>query len=178
VQLDKLSKIQDFVNAMNQLSMRLGNLDNLTDAIANRLSSVLYELVNQLTKADASINNAHQLQEKRKKLIEDSVSKIENLMSQHMIVEISQMTDEEKTQESMQTPGGLIDSKRTDTSSAQGTDTNIKSTENKLESPEVAKASTKPGSTNNSNALTKAEFETLMQNTYAALIAKKVKEFK
>lgn len=91
IQLNKISTLKEFVDSLNALSDRLGNLDELTNAIANNLSSVLYELVQQLAKADVSINNAHELQEKRKKLIEDSIKNIQEIMGQHMIVEISQV---------------------------------------------------------------------------------------
>lgn len=174
VELDKLNKMQNFVDSMNKLSQNLGNLDNLTDAIANRLSSVLFELVNQLTQADKSISNAHKLQDERKKLIEESVSKIENLMSQHMIVEISQMTDEEKKQQSAQTPGGAINGKPTDTSSPQGTDTTVKSSEEKLGSPDNAQATKEPGSTTNSQGLTMAQFRQYMEQEYIKKIRKEI----
>jgi len=85
-----LSSLIEFVTAVDKLSQRLGDLDKLTDAIGNKLAAVLYELVNELHKADVSINNAHKLQEKRKQLIQESLDKVRGLMSQHMIVEISQ----------------------------------------------------------------------------------------
>ena len=166
VELDKLNKMQNFVDSMNKLSQNLGNLDNLTDAIANRLSSVLFELVNQLTQADKSISNAHKLQDERKKLIEESVSKIENLMSQHMIVEISQMTDEEKKKQSQQYAGGKIDGNSTDTSAPYGTDTTVKSSETKLESPDNAQATKAPGSTSNSQGLTIQQFRQYMEQEF------------
>ena len=167
VELDKLNKMQNFVDSMNKLSQNLGNLDNLTDAIANRLSSVLFELVNQLTQADKSISNAHKLQDERKKLIEESVSKIENLMSQHMIVEISQMTDEDKKQQSPQTPNGSIDGTPVNTSAAQGDDTTVQSNGTKLESPDTAQATTTPGLSQNSNGLTYWQFRQYMEEEFA-----------
>ena len=175
VELNKLSMMKGFVDAMNQLSMRLGSLDNLTDAIANKLSAVLYELVNQLTKADASINNAHQLQEKRKKLIEESVNKIETLMSQHMIVEISQKVEENINSDI--TPEGMINNTPVGAGEGQGIDFKESDNTKKLESPENKKATAIPGSTNNSNGLTRAEFESLMQNNYINAIAKAVKKY-
>ena len=82
---------------MNELSSHLGNLDNLTYAISDKLSAVLLELVNQLNIAGATIENAHQLQEKRKKLIQESIDKVKNIMGQHMIVEIVQPGPEDPT---------------------------------------------------------------------------------
>ena len=97
---------------MNQLSSRLGNLDNLTDAIANRLSMVLHELVDQLMKADQSIKNAHKLQEKRKELINEATRKVEQLMGKTMKVEIYQTAPPDLNQtantKDQSTPSGKV----------------------------------------------------------------------
>lgn len=90
IQLNKIKTLTAFVQAVNELSKRLGNIDKLTNVIAKQLSSVLIELVAQLRMADISIKNAHALQEKRKKLIDDSINTIKTIMNQHMIVEIKQ----------------------------------------------------------------------------------------
>ena len=94
IDLSRITKLTGLVDAMNMLSSRLGNLDNLTDAISDRLSVVLLELVNQLRKAEASIYNAHELQKKRKKLIEDSIEKVKSIMKDPMVVEIKQQDPE------------------------------------------------------------------------------------
>ena len=104
---------------MNELSQRLGNLDNLTDAIGNKLSQVLYELVLQLRKAEATIHNAHELQEKRKRLMDESIEKIHNIMDHHMIVEISQQKEEDTSSN----PTGTIGGNPVDDGAPQGTDT-------------------------------------------------------
>ena len=88
--INNVSTLTDFINAVNELTDNFGDLDKLTEAIGDKLSAVLCELVNQLRKADASIESAHKLQEERKKLIEASLTQVRNIMSQHMIVEISQ----------------------------------------------------------------------------------------
>ena len=80
IKLNNLIKLKDFVDSMNELSQRLGNLDKLTDAVGNKLSAVLYELVVQLRLAEATIKNAHTLQDKRKKLMDASMQKIEKIM--------------------------------------------------------------------------------------------------
>jgi len=176
VELGKLSMMKGFVDAMNQLSARLGNLDKLTDAIANKLSAVLYELVNQLTKADTSINNAHQLQEKRKKLIEESVSKIENLMSQHMIVEISQQTQDNGDMTSQ--PQGTINGRTVDDNIGHGTEVENSTDNTKLSSPEETNVKNNKGrqQTVSNNALTKEEFDAAMRDHWVNAIAKAIKK--
>ena len=106
ISLTRIGYLTNFVKAMNDLSKRLGNLDELTDAIGNKLSAVLYELVLQLRKAEATITNAHELQEKRKKLMEESMTKIERIMNQHMIVEISQKDENEERRYNEDKSGG------------------------------------------------------------------------
>ena len=97
IDLSRITRLTGLVDAMNELSSHLGNLDNLTYAISDKLSAVLLELVNQLNIAGATIENAHQLQEKRKKLIQESIDKVKNIMGQHMIVEIVQPGPEDPT---------------------------------------------------------------------------------
>ena len=103
-----LTSLIEFVNAVDKLSQGLGDLDKLTEAIGDKLSSVLCELVNELRKADTAIANAHKLQEKRKQLIQYSLDKVRGIMSQHMIVEISQTStnNNEYTPDTSSTPNG------------------------------------------------------------------------
>ena len=167
IDLSRINSLRTLVDSLNQLSQRLGNLDNLTDALSNKLSAVLLELVNQLKKAEATISNAHELQERRKKLIEESVETVKSLMANPMIVEISQKTDEDEDTQ----PKGYSDGNSLDLSKPTGTDT--ESTNNKtfpeLESPEnniVDNKSNKGQYQNNllsSDALTMTEFMRLMQ---------------
>ena len=258
IELSKLSQLKGFVDALNRLSNQFGNLDQLTDAIANKLTIVLFELVNQLRMADASIQNAHELQNKRKKLIDESVKTIENIMNKHMIVEISQTTDTGNQQpkptgsggeggssskgggntgdDNTWTGGGQgggvrggtedkssapeTESNSTSTTSssggssspyvinnnnvkkheATGTDTNTKSKEPKLDSPDNVPPMMAPQSnpnsinnfswpTNNNNnnnnnqkqfgfaALTEEQFKSLMETTYVREIAKAIKNY-
>jgi len=119
IKLNHLGGLKGLVDSMNELSQRLGNLDNLTDAIGNKLSQVLYELVLQLRKAEATIHNAHELQEKRKRLMDESIEKIHNIMDHHMIVEISQQKEEDTSSN----PTGTIGGNPVDDGAPQGTDT-------------------------------------------------------
>ena len=173
VKLNNLAKLKGFVDSINELSQRLGNLDKLTDAIGNKLSQVLYELVLQLRKAEATIHNAHELQEKRKKLMDESMKKIENIMNQHMIVEISQ----KKEGDTSTTSSGLINDTIIDSSTPQGTDTTPSTTNSstpKLDNPESSTAAN--GTTTHvdksklsKDILTDSEFKRWMTNDFITL---------
>ena len=156
---------------MNELSQRLGNLDNLTDAIGNKLSQVLYELVLQLRKAEATIHNAHELQEKRKKLMDESIEKIHSIMDHHMIVEISQQKEEDKSN----TPAGKIGGNPIDDRSPQGTDPTPPASTASKPNPEETTAAQGTGNSRVSNqpdaaqlkdVLTFGKFKDYMEKQY------------
>ena len=138
IKLDNLNSLKGFVDSLNELSARLGNLDKLTDAISNKLSEVLYELVLQLRKAEATITNAHELQEKRKKLMEESIGKIETIMNQHMIVEISQAKDKEP----QQPQGNKINNINVSDGAPTSADTTPDTSTPKMNNPEATTAAT------------------------------------
>ena len=179
IDLTRLNSLNNFVSAMNQLSSRLGNLDNLTDAIANRLSMVLHELVDQLMKADQSIKNAHVLQAKRKKLIDEATKKIEQLMGKPMTVEVYQTAkpDVEQTSDGKNkpTPTGKIDGKETNKNEGQAYDEPTNKVNDYSPEPN-AEDKRADISGNNQKALTRSEFETLMKNKYIKEIAKAVRK--
>ncbi len=173
IKLDNIVKLKNLVDSMNALSQRLGNLDNLTDAIGNKLSSVLYELVVQLRLAEATIKNAHELQEKRKKLMDESISKIENIMGQHMIVEISQVTEGDETS----SPGNINNNPVDNAPS--GTDNTPETSTPKLDNPEGT--STANGTTTHTTKKQQAEsgqslqeFKNWMVTTYLHQIGAEV----
>ena len=95
--IDKLSTMNNLISAMSELATKLGNVDGLIDALANKLAPIIAELVTQLQKAEATIKNAHELQRVRKDLIDSSVKKIKELMDQHMVVEVLRGDDSENT---------------------------------------------------------------------------------
>ena len=180
IDLTRLNSLNNFVSAMNQLSSRLGNLDNLTDAIANRLSMVLHELVDQLMKADQSIKNAHVLQAKRKKLIDEATKKIEQLMGKPMTVEVYQTAkpDVEQTSDGGKDkpkPTGKIDGKETNSNEGQAYDEPTNKVNDYSPEPN-AEDKRADISGNNQKALTRSEFETLMKNKYIKEIAKAVRK--
>ena len=180
IDLTRLNSLNNFVSAMNQLSSRLGNLDNLTDAIANRLSMVLHELVDQLMKADQSIKNAHVLQAKRKKLIDEATKKIEQLMGKPMTVEVYQTAkpDVEQTSDGGKDkpkPTGKIDGKETNSNEGQTYDEPTNKANDYSPEPN-AEDKRADMSGNSQKALTRSEFETLMKNKYIKEIAKAVRK--
>lgn len=92
VQPKNITNLNKFVTSLNELAKRMGNLDNLTDAIANRLSVVLEELVNQLVHAETTIMEADKIQERRHELIKDAVAEVSTLMQQPMVVEVQNVS--------------------------------------------------------------------------------------
>lgn len=127
--LSKISSLSQLTQALNEIASKFGNLDELTDALANKVTVVLLELVNQLRTAETVIRNAHELQERRKKLIESNIKKVKEIMSQHMIVEIGKK--EESEQLSSGAPGTIKYPGETNTGGG-GRDTTAE-----LESPET-----------------------------------------
>lgn len=86
--LHKMNTMQSLIKSIAELSDKMGSLDKFTEALSTEIINVLSELVLQLRKAEATITSAHELQNKRKQLIKDSVKEIKNIMGQHMVVEI------------------------------------------------------------------------------------------
>ena len=179
IDLTRLNSLNNFVSAMNQLSSRLGSLDNLTDAIANRLSMVLHELVDQLMKADQSIKNAHQLQEKRKKLIDEATRKVEQLMGKTMKVEIYQTAPPDLNQKTdtkdQSTASGKVNGNEITNNDATEYDENTNKV-NDYNSEPNAEEKRADMSGNNQKALTRSEFENLMKTKYIKEIAKAVRK--
>ena len=171
IKLNNLGGLKGLVDSMNELSQRLGNLDNLTDAIGNKLSQVLYELVLQLRKAEATINNAHELQEKRKKLMDESIKKIHNIMDHHMIVEITQQKDDDTSS----IPTGSIGGNPIDDGAPQGTDTTPSTSTTPKANPEETTAAkgtgnsrvvSQPDASQLKDVLTFGKFKDYMEKQY------------
>ena len=95
IQPKNITNLNKFVTSLNELAKRLGNLDNLTDAIANRLSVVLEELVSQLVHAETTIMEADKIQERRHELIKNAVAEVSTLMQQPMVVEVQNVSPSE-----------------------------------------------------------------------------------
>ena len=93
VQIMKVDKLNKFVQGMNQLANKLGNLDKLTDAIADRLSAELHELSKQLSFSAEVIGKAEEIQEKRHKKMEKDATTIKELLNKHLTIDIKNITD-------------------------------------------------------------------------------------
>ena len=182
VKLSNLSEFKKVVESMNNLTSELTNMDSLTDAISNKLSMVLYELVVQLRKAEATIDNAHNLQEKRKQLMDSSISKIQSIMDKHMIVEITQAGSNNNNNSNSSAPQqvGTINSTPIDNTTPVGTDETT-STEpyEELNNPENTEAATgidkdtikkQPDASQLKDVLTFGKFKQYMEQTYLGKI--------
>lgn len=90
VKVYNIDRMTGLVQGLNQLGARLGNLDNLTDAIANALSVELKKLTQQLQSAAITIHEADKLQQRRHQLIEKSINNVKTIMAQKINVEIRQ----------------------------------------------------------------------------------------
>lgn len=95
IQLSKISALTKLVQELNKLGMKVGNLDNLTEAIANNLSTVLQELVDSLKEAKETIDKAENIQDKRHKKIDESIKKFKELTEGPVIIKVSSDTTED-----------------------------------------------------------------------------------
>lgn len=92
IKLLNLNQMNKFVTSLNQLANKMGNLDRLTEAIANKLSKVLEKLVERLAHAEKTIVKADEIQKRRHELIKKSVEEVSNLMKQPMTIEVQAMS--------------------------------------------------------------------------------------
>lgn len=166
IDLSKFNAMTSLIQALNELSGKVGNLDEFVDGLSEKLTAVLYELVTQLRKAEATINNAHELQNRRKILIDNSINKVKDIMSQHMVVEVLK-GDETINNPSLGGGGGNYSGGNNGTP----TDNNK---EDSLESPENASPlqhkddaeSVKAKSGWGADALTKESFVDIMNRNF------------
>lgn len=89
IKLLNITNLTKLVTSINQLGNKFGNLDKLTDAIANKLSKELEKLTERLLHAENTIVKADEIQKRRHELIEKSVKEVSTLMQQPMRVEIT-----------------------------------------------------------------------------------------
>lgn len=91
--MGKMQTFTSMVNALNQLSMRLGDLDHVSDVLANKVSVVLADLTNQIAHAETTINNSQILQQERAKLVDEKIQQIKSIMSQEFVIGVKQVMD-------------------------------------------------------------------------------------
>ena len=159
--LNKLSQMNNLIKSMNELASKMNGMDKLSESIGDKLTLALRELLYQLQKAEASIDNAHKLQEKRKTLINESITKIKKIMNKHMVVEVYNKSNENDDFNNITLNGSPVNN---DTASTTSTPSSSPTPE--LPSPEAA-GSTEIN-TNNSNSwkengLTESAFIRLMR---------------
>ena len=126
VKVDNIDRMTGLVQGLNQLGARLGNLDNLTDAIANALSVELKKLTSQLKSAAITIHEADKLQQRRHQLIQQSIENVKTIMGQKINVEIRQEVQQQNTDT---TGGGSIDNGGAGTAGAGSISTTVPNTE-------------------------------------------------
>ena len=93
LQVQKVDKLTNLVKAMITLSNKMGNVDQLTEAIADRLSTVLDKLVNEMQTAEKIIKESETIQKRRHDMIEKSVKNVKEIMTQKLLVEVMQIQD-------------------------------------------------------------------------------------
>lgn len=86
IDLVKIDKLISLTMALNKLAERTTNLDSLTNAIADNLTVTLEYLGNKLDEAKTSIELADQIQDKRHRLINDSIGRIRDIMNSQINV--------------------------------------------------------------------------------------------
>ena len=67
---------------------KFGNVDEFVTEVVNKLGLTLQGLTGQIKAAEKTINKTDRLNEERKKLINESVRKIKQLMDKEMVVKI------------------------------------------------------------------------------------------
>ena len=97
IKLLNMSSLNKFVTSLNQLANKMGNIDKLTEAIANKLSKVLEKLVERLVHAEQTIVKADEIQKRRHELIQKSVKEVSELMKQPMTIEVQAINNGSST---------------------------------------------------------------------------------
>ena len=165
INLENVQSLTGLVEAVNALGDKVGNIDKFT--IANKLSSVLTHLTQELKKAQASIETADKLHKKRQTLINQSVTKIKELMEQEMTINLKKAEDD-VSQINTTSPSGDASSS---TDNASSSSPSISSEQNNMTAPQQT-------STNNRGA---SQQKIKLEIDYTKLgeeIAKAIKKYK
>ena len=93
LQSEKIDKLTRLVTAMHNLAGRMGNVDQLTAAIADKLSATLDKMVREMKVAEQVIKDSDEIQKRRHQMIEKSVNNITSIMKQKLLVEVTQVQD-------------------------------------------------------------------------------------
>lgn len=90
IDVKKAQSLKDLINSMNNLSKANGGMDNLANAITQKLSVVLDKLSKELTKAQTTITKTDKLQAEREKRITNSIKEVKKIMQESLTVQIVQ----------------------------------------------------------------------------------------
>ena len=91
----KADSLRKLINSISLLSLRMGNMDKLVDALVNKLAIVLDKLTRELNSTKNTLKIADSQHEKRKKLIEESIKTIKEIMDKKLLVEVTQQENTE-----------------------------------------------------------------------------------
>lgn len=100
--LTRTQAMTSLVNALNVMATKLGGLDKLTDALANKLALVLDKLVAELKLSAKTINKADEIQQKRHAAIKKSILEISTLINKPVEVVVQQKETNMENQYSTQ----------------------------------------------------------------------------
>ena len=104
--IQKLDKLTNLINALNLFADKTTNLDALTNAISNELAEVLTLLAEKMDEARGSFDTIEQIQARRHNLINSSIAKIQEIMAKQITVNVTTSIDSsEETTPSGSTTG-------------------------------------------------------------------------
>ena len=85
----KVDKFIELSNELRELSLSVGDIGSLVNALNGRINETLTNLADKLEDASTSIKESDKAQEKRQKLIEKNTKKLERVLDKPMKVELS-----------------------------------------------------------------------------------------
>ena len=88
IDISKVDKLTNLTDSLNEFGNRFEDMGSFVRAISVDLTTVLNHLADKMTEAKETIKNADKLNEKRKNSINESVTRITELMKQKLIVNI------------------------------------------------------------------------------------------
>ena len=91
--IQKLDKLTNLINALNLFADKTTNLDSLTNAISNELAEVLTLLAEKMDEARGSFDTIEQIQARRHNLINSSIAKIQEIMAKQITVNVTTSID-------------------------------------------------------------------------------------
>ena len=92
VDVRKANTLTRLVQELNELAKRMGNLDNLTDTLANKLSVALDDLAKRLEESKATIDKADEIQIRRHSKINEAIKNVQDLMQKPLNIVVKSET--------------------------------------------------------------------------------------